>query len=319
MDVVALAQYGFRNTVATSGTATTPQQVEMLFRAADTIIFCFDGDAAGRKAAWRALQSTLAKIREGLQAKFLFLPEGEDPDSMVRAQGATRFSELLDQAMPLSEFFFQQMTEESPIHSLDGRARLVQRAQPYLEMIPEGIFREMMTEKLENLAQHRLRPVIAGRTARPVEPGQRGKPVQKRTPMRTALAHLVQNPELVKLLQNREEFDGPSSDDVQGIEIFRELVDFCAKRPNITTAQLFALWHEHHALPILEKLAVWHLPGDEEIQGREFIDATNRIRLAWVDILLSRITNILEQKEEYRQLQHRQQGLKKQLESPRGE
>ena len=132
--------------------------------------------------------------------------------------------------------------------------------------------------------------------------------------MRTAMAHLVQNPELVMLLKDREEFEGPDEKDIQGIEIFKELVDFCIKRPNISTAQLIELWHDHPALPILEKLAVWHLPGDEDIQSREFIDATNRIRLAWVDILLSRVTSILDQKDEYRMLQQRQQALKKQLE-----
>lgn len=314
MDVVALAQYGFGNTVATSGTATTTQQVEILYRAADTIVFCFDGDRAGRQAAWRALKSTLPKIREGLQAKFLFLPEGEDPDSMVRAHGAERFAELLDGAMPLSEFFFQHMTAETPIDSLDGRARLIQRARPYIEMMPEGVFRDMMAEKLESLAQHRIGPARMAVVPTPADPGNRGKPVHRRTPMRTAMAHLVQNPELVKLLKDMEEFDGPDAKDIQGIEIFKELVDFCTKRPNISTAQLIELWHDHPALPILEKLAVWHLPGDEDIQSREFIDATNRIRLAWVDILLSRVTSILDQKDEYRMLQQRQQALKKQLE-----
>ncbi len=93
-----------------------------------------------------------------------------------------------------------------------------------------------------------------------------------------------------------------------------ELVDFCTQRPNITTAQLIELWHEHPALPHLQKLAVWHLPGEEEKQAQEFIDAVNRIRLSWVEILLSRVTNIIKQREEYRALQQRQLELKKQLE-----
>ena len=131
--------------------------------------------------------------------------------------------------------------------------------------------------------------------------------------MRIAKAHLVQNPALVAMLENTEDFAGPSNDDIQGVEIFRELVDFCAKRPNITTAQLVELWHEHSASPHLQKLAVWHLPGEEESQAQEFIDAVNRIRLSWVEILLSRVTNIIAQQEEYRDLQQRQQALKKQL------
>ncbi len=314
MDVVALAQFGFRNVVATSGTATTDLQVEILFRAADTVIFCFDGDKAGRKAAWRALEATLPRLREGLQAKFLFLPDGEDPDSMVRKQGETVFAQQLESASTLSEFFFDHFTAATDISSLDGRARLVQQVQPYIETIPEGVFRDMMNSRLESLAQHRLQHYQTIAPSQTTGMTDRGKPVQKRTPMRTAMAHLVQNPSLVASLENIDEFAGPGNDDVQGVEIFRELVDFCTQRPNISTAQLIELWHEHPALPHLQKLAVWHLPGDEEKQAQEFIDAANRIRLSWIEILLSRVTNIIVQREEYRALQQRQQALKKQLE-----
>ena len=314
MDVVALAQFGFKNVVATSGTATTSIQVEILYRAADTVIFCFDGDKAGRKAAWRALEATLPKLKEGLQAKFLFLPEGEDPDSMVRKHGEAVFAQQIEDALPLSEYFFDHFTGLTDISSIDGRAKLVQQAQPFIETMPEGVFRDMMTTKLESLAQHRLyhhRAVVANNSP---EMTDRGKPVQKRTSMRTAMAHLVQNPLLVKMLENTDEFTGPANDDVQGVEIFRELVDFCAQRPNITTAQLVELWHEHPALPHLLKLAVWHLPGEEDKQMQEFIDATNRIRLSWVEILLSRLGAANKHPEEYRTLQQRRQALKKQLE-----
>ncbi len=313
MDVVALAQFGFSNVVATSGTATTPVQVEILYRAADTIIFCFDGDKAGRKAAWRALEATLPKLREGLQAKFLFLPEGEDPDSMVRKHGEAEFTRQLQTATPLSEFFFNHFTGTIDISTLDGRALLVQRAQPFIETMPEGVFREMMGERLEALAHHRLQQAPTVQARRPVEAADRGKPVQKRTSMRTAMAYLIQNPSMVELLGDITELADSSHDDIQGVEIFKELVDFCVHRPNITTAQLIELWHGHPALPYLEKLAVWNLPGEEEQQTQEFIDATNRIRLNWVEILLSRVTNIIEQREEYRALQHRRQALKKQL------
>lgn len=314
MDVVALSQFGFKNAVATSGTATTAMQVEILFRAADSVIFCFDGDKAGRKAAWRALEATLPKLREGLQAKFLFLPDGEDPDSMIRKHGEEVFGQQLATATPLSEFFFDNLTAATDLGSLDGRARLVQQAQPFIETIPEGVFRNMMTEKLEGLAQHRLQAHRAIAAAHQTDRGNRGKPVQKRTSMRIAMAHLVQNPSLVTMLEDFEELEGPADADVQGVEIFRELVDFCNNRPNITTAQLIELWHDHPALPHLQKLAVWDLPGGEEKQAQEFIDAVCRIRLTWVEILLSRVSNIIVQREEYRSLQQRQQELKKQLE-----
>jgi len=317
MDVVALAQFGFKNVVATSGTATTPVQVELLFRAADTVVFCFDGDKAGRQAAWRALEATLPKLKEGLQAKFLFLPEGEDPDTMVRKHGEEVFARHIENAVPLSEFFFEHFTAGIDLGSLDGRAKFVEKALPYIETLPDGGFREMMVSQLESRSFHKINKQIQLPATQLKGHSERGKPVQTRTPLRVAMAHLVQNPSLVSELQDTEEFSAPSNADIQGVEIFRELVDFCAQRPNISTAQLLELWHGHPALPHLEKLAVWHLPGEEEIQRQEFIDAANRIRLSWVEILLSRIRNIMAQKEEYRALQHRQQALKQQLEGQR--
>ncbi len=314
MDVVALAQFGFKNVVATSGTATTASQVELLFRAADTIVFCFDGDAPGRKAAWRALEATLPRLRDGLQAKFLFLPDGEDPDSMVRKHGEAVFARHMEDASTLSEFFFDHFTSGIDLGSLDGRAKFVEQAQPYIEALPSGGFRDMMLNQLESRSFHKLNRQVKNPMAAPVKGLERGKPVQTRTPLRVAMAHLVQNPALVEQLEGTDEFSGPSNSDIHGIEIFRELVEFCAQRPNITTAQLIELWHGHPALPHLEKLAVWHLPGEEEKQLQEFVDAANRIRLSWVDILLSRVTNIMLQREEYRALQQRQQALKKQLE-----
>jgi DNA primase len=313
MDVVALAQFGFKNVVATSGTATTDIQVEILFRAADTIVFCFDGDKAGRKAAWRALEATLPKLREGLQAKFLFLPDGEDPDSMVRKHGEAVFAQHIEDAKPLSEFFFDHFSAETTLGSLDGRARLVQQALPYIERMQAGVFKDMMTARLESLAQHRLQGPQPARPGTPESGVMRGKPIQKRTSMRVALAHLVQNPALVEVVGEVDDFAAIDNDEVHGVEIFIELVDFCVQRPNITTAQLVELWHDHPALAHLQKLAVWDLPGEEEQQLQEFSDAVNRIRLSWVEILLSRVTNIIEQRVEYRALQQRRQDLKKQL------
>ncbi len=314
MDVVALAQFGFKNVVATSGTATTTLQVELLFRSADTIVFCFDGDKAGRKAAWRALEETLPKLRDGLQARFLFLPDGEDPDSMVRKHGEKVFAEQIESASPLSEFFFDHFTAENDLGSLDGRAKFVEQARPHIEALPAGGFREMMISQLEKRSFHKLNRQIQRQASPSGTNDLRGKPIQTRTPIRVALAHLVQNPALVEQLESPAELSEPGNTDIQGIEIFRELVDFCAQRPNITTAQLIELWHGHPALPHLEKLAVWNLPGEEDTQLQEFIDAANRIRLSWVEISLSRIGNIVLQKEEYRALQQRQQALKKQLE-----
>ena len=190
MDVVALAQYGMPNTVATQGTATTPEQVEFLFRNAPEIIYCFDGDKAGRKAAWRALESTLTKLRDGRQARFMFLPEGEDPDSMVRSLGTDDFTVLLKKAMPLSEFFFQHLMAQTAMDSVEGRARFVELARPYLEQLPGGVLKEMLTAELSERARHRVafsEPTMVAKT-----PAAKGG----KSPMRDAIALLLQKPAL---------------------------------------------------------------------------------------------------------------------------
>jgi DNA primase len=310
MDVVALAQYGFANSVATLGTATTGDQAELLFRAADEVVYCFDGDRAGRKAAWRALEATLPKLREGRQARFLFLPEGEDPDSMVRQQGAEGFSAQLDGAQALSEFFFDHFTEAVDMASIDGRAKLVELAKPLMDRIPPGVFHDMMLGRLESLAQHRISSHGGGITGQRKPAAAAGKPVQKRTPMRMALAHLVQNPSLAENALSLEAFEDC---DLAGFEIYRELVDFCAKSPNMTTAQLLELWHDHPAQSHLNTLATWQLPGEESRLVQEFRDAVTGLELQWTEAQIVRMPKIvdlsLEEREKLLSLQQRRQEL----------
>jgi len=318
MDVVALAQYGFRNCVATLGTATTGDHAELLFRAADEVIYCFDGDRAGRKAAWRALEATLPRLRDGRQARFLFLPDGEDPDSMVRKEGTEKFSALLDAAMPLSEFFFDHFTAEVDMTALDGRARMVGMARPALETLPEGVFRDMMFSRLESLAQHRLEDRKKERFSVPRPERRTGRPAQQRTAMRVAMAHLVQNPSMVATVQSLDAFEGC---DLPGFEIWRELVDFCAKSPNMTTAQLLELWHEHPAQSHLNKLAIWQLEGEESQLVQEFQDAIVGLELQWTAERIARMENQYAglELEERKKLVLLQQHKQKLIESLQGE
>lgn len=144
MDVVSLWQFGITTAVATLGTATTPEHAELLFRNAADVYFCFDGDAAGRRAAWKALESVLPRMTDGRQAFFLFLPEGEDPDTVVRSQGASALDAALAAAQPLSEFFFAQLASDVDLGSADGKARLAERAKAYIARIPDGEFRDRM-------------------------------------------------------------------------------------------------------------------------------------------------------------------------------
>ncbi|AGI22366.1 DNA primase [Pseudomonas sp. ATCC 13867] len=149
MDVIALAQQGIRNAVATLGTATSEEHIKRLFRIVPNILFCFDGDQAGRNAAWRALESALTNLQDGRKVRFLFLPEGEDPDSLVRAEGPDAFrARLAHQAQPLADYFFQQLTQEADPSTLEGKAHLATLAGPLLEKIPGNTLRLLMRQRL---------------------------------------------------------------------------------------------------------------------------------------------------------------------------
>nr|MBF0682713.1 DNA primase [Pseudomonas sp.] len=152
MDVIALAQQGLRNAVATLGTATSDEHLKRLFRIVPSVLFCFDGDAAGRKAAWRALEATLPNLQDGRRARFLFLPEGEDPDSLVRREGTDAFlARIQQQAQPLADYFFQQLSEEADPRSLEGKAHLATLAAPLVEKIPGANLRTLMRQRLAEI------------------------------------------------------------------------------------------------------------------------------------------------------------------------
>ncbi len=152
MDVIALAQQGIANAVATLGTAVTQEHLRLLFRYSHTLTFCFDGDPAGRKAAWRALEAALPMLQEGRKVFFLWLPEGDDPDSLMRKQGREAFLEHLHQAEPLSDYFFRTLSEGLDLTRLEDRADLSKRATGLLRKLPGGPFRRMMQARLAELA-----------------------------------------------------------------------------------------------------------------------------------------------------------------------
>lgn len=153
MDVIALAQFGISYAVATLGTATSREHIEKLFRHSDRLVFCFDGDEAGRRAAWRALENALPCAKDGRQMQVLLLPEGEDPDTLVRQHGKDYFEGLLDEATPLSSFFFQYISDGIDLDTLDGQARLASLAQPYLAELPNGVFQQLMLKELRRITR----------------------------------------------------------------------------------------------------------------------------------------------------------------------
>jgi DNA primase len=152
MDVIALAQQGLRNAVATLGTATSEEHLKRLFRIVPSVLFCFDGDQAGRNAAWRALEATLPSLQDGRRARFLFLPDGEDPDTLVRSEGTDAFrARINQQAQPLADYFFQQLSEEADPRSLEGKAHLVTLAAPLIDKIPGNNLRTLMRQRLTEI------------------------------------------------------------------------------------------------------------------------------------------------------------------------
>ncbi|MDR2872527.1 MAG: DNA primase [Xanthomonadaceae bacterium] len=259
MDVVALFQHGLSQAVATLGTATTPDHAELLFRNAADVYFCFDGDDAGRRAAWKALESVLPRMKEGRQAFFLFLPDGEDPDTIVRKEGASGFEARLKQATPLSEFFFDTLSKDTNLATLDGKARLAERARPMLERIPEGAFADLMQQQLTRLAGTRApSPAIASHSSSGASRSL--APAPKRSLIRSAIGLLLQKPAMA--LQTEPPY--PFADLRQpGVPLLIELLELVRQRPDITTGALLEHYAEHEELSALQRMAAQTWPGDE--------------------------------------------------------
>lgn len=273
MDAITLHGHGFPETVATLGTAVTGDQVELLFRNASDAIYCFDGDRAGRQAAWRAAEATLARMRDGRQAKLLFLPEGEDPDSIVRAQGGEGFARLLEQAVPLSEYVLQRLAEGVDFSTIEGRARFAERAEALLARVPEGAFRDLFAAEIERRSGHRRsfpRPAAAAE-----DRGPRRR--LARTPIRTAIGLLLQRPSLAEDV-DAEMLEELAASDVQGVSALIELISLARDRPSLPARALLAHFEgrpEHRALLAIASLE-W--PDSEDAERKEFRDALLQIR-----------------------------------------
>ena len=268
MDVIALFQHGVTQAVATLGTATTRDHAELLFRNCADVYFCFDGDRAGRQAAWRAVESVLPRMRDGRQAFFLFLPDGEDPDSLVRAEGQAGFEQRLKGATPLSEFFFGELGKDVNLASLDGKARLAERARPLLTQIPDGAFRDLMLGELDRISNVRIR------VDAPAEEPRRSAKPQERTLLRTAVALLVQNPDFAAAIEPPHLF---STLRQPGVALLMELIALCRARAEISTAGVLEHFAEREEVRALRKLAVMEFPGSTEALRAEFLDALAKL------------------------------------------
>jgi len=251
MDVVALAQHGVGYAVATLGTSTTPVHVQKLFRLADSVVFCFDGDNAGRKAAWRALENALPALADGKNAQFLFLPEGEDPDDFVRKRGKAAFEAALAGAVPLSDFLLRELAARHPPASAEGRAALVAAAKPHVAAIAAPVLAALLRRRLAELSglpEAELKTLLRSSTGATPE---RGSAAPERRPLARAPARrapslareLIQGLLLQPGLARSIALPRPDDGTAEGAAL-AALVDFCVAAPGpldtATVMQQFA-------------------------------------------------------------------------------
>ncbi|AXQ27382.1 DNA primase [Solimonas sp. K1W22B-7] len=252
MDVVMLAQHGIPEAVATLGTATTREHLGLLFKATSKVVFCFDGDRAGRAAAWRALEQALPEIDGTRECVFMFLPDGHDPDTLVQQIGAEAFRRLVGEAQTLSQFLFGELARQVSLASMDGRAKLAALARPHLEKLRDGPLRSLMLDELARLTrvaradlESMLKPVAA-----PDEGAQDGGEALStrhrpsggaNRPVRRAMQLLLEDPRMADRVSHLELL---AQADVPGIEVLLEAIDFFHAHPEATAAHLLEFWRD---------------------------------------------------------------------------
>jgi len=309
MDVVALAQYDLRYAVATLGTATTPNHLEKLFRAAPDVIFCFDGDRAGRDAAWKAMDNLLPLLKPGKQGKFMFIEDGEDPDSLIRQKGKAYFEQCIDEAQSLSDFFYQTLLKQVDIHSYDGRSKLIDLAKPYLNKIPpDSAFYLLMKNHLADLAEVGIadlsgilkeplvmqQQVSAQRNQNAFTPKKQN--TKAASPLWKAITYLLNYPELALISGNPDYFLNLDED---GTKIFVRLLDLFQFDPKINLARLLSIWDNPKEEKQLKKIMLEPL----------LLDDKTAIKNEYLDLLALFVQKKQQRRIEQLQRIDKQQGL----------
>lgn len=296
MDVVGLAQHGIQNSVATLGTAVTEQQLQRLFRYVNELIFCFDGDNAGRAAAWRALENSLPLLRDGLEAKFLFLPQGEDPDSLVRAQGAEHFLELMSQALPLETYLLQTLSKDIDVQSAAGKARLADRVKPLLARLPEGVYAQLLSDQIANSLGLNSKNLRTESNATPIQKNTikvKAANSMQTTPLRLTIALLLQQPMLVQHMQN---YDDIFSLTRPGIQLLQRICGDLNTNPNLNPAALLAHFDEDKESDFLRQLMHWDIPGSDDPEKMRdlFLDALHKLQREYYRERLDQLLKLAE-------------------------
>jgi len=266
MDAVRLHQAGIDYAVATLGTATTAEHLRRLFRLVPAIVFAFDGDRAGRQAAWRALQQALPEAREGREIRFLFLPDGQDPDSLVGQEGREAFEARLAGALPLSEYLVRELAQHSDLTNADGRARLAEAARPLFLKVPEGVFRELLLERLAEVVGLNPRRLGELWTPAAAATAPQAPPTPLRRPsaraalgagrgslVRQAIVRLLHHPQIALEVEAAERA-GLEASEEPGVALLRELLDELRAHPAQIPAQVVQRWSGREGAEALQKL-----------------------------------------------------------------
>ena len=284
MDVVMLAQHGIHYAVATLGTATTVEHLELMFRTTSEVVFCFDGDRAGRDAANRALENTLPVMQAGRQARFLFLPDGEDPDSLVQKEGKEALEARIDAAAPLSTYLYEHLAKQVDMSSIDGQARLVELARPHLNKLPSGVFKHMMITRLAEITRMEERslsrllgsnePVSTNTPAPRNQRPQGNKQGKQPSLVRQAITLLLNTPALGELEPEPQRF---ASFNAPGITLLVELLEMLRTSPHLTTGAVLERWREREEGRYLAKLVQQENLVDNEYREQEFRDLLQQL------------------------------------------
>jgi DNA primase len=324
MDVVRLHQAGVHYAVATLGTATTADHLKRVFQLVSEVVFSFDGDRAGRAAAWRALQNALPEAVEGRELRFLFLPEGEDPDTLVGKEGREAFERRLSgEALPLSEYFVRELGERVMTRGADGRAKVAQAARPLLLQVPEGVYRRLLTERLAQAFGFQRTPegiadllgIRIGEAAPGAESQQAG--AGRGSLVRQAVRLLLHFPQIAADIPEQR-LDRIRALDEPGIDVLSALIDELRITPAQTTAQVLERWRGRPGEPHLARLAAMEaMVKDAAAAQRELDQALGRLHQETLrrrlDQLLEKERNLGLSKEEKLELQHLMQELARPL------
>jgi len=277
MDVIALAQFGVHYAVATLGTAVSKIHLDILFRFTPELVLCFDGDVAGKKAAWRGIEAVMPALRDGRQIKIMILPAEQDPDSLIRAIGHEKFLEKISQAQALSEYFFEYIIAALDLSTLEGRAGLVQQAQPHLERLPKGVFKDMMLSKLRQLGEvpelvfSEKPTILHNKLALSEDKGEF-------SPARVAIGLLIQNPTLSVVGMEKIAVLEIFEYDSNGLKMLKNILATIRTYQPTNMGRLLELYRDTNEEKVLRLLSNWDFLLPEAGIEKEFLGAITRLQ-----------------------------------------